>query len=301
MKQFLARGTVIGTFLALFAWASYAQAHHVTSASLTCKGLTLVYADFPSSPTTITENWSTGQTVLAPTSGASGTLTTPLPSVPPNGTVVTVSGHRTGATDGTFSVTATLACNAPPPPTCTPPATLQSGKCVSPPPTPPPTPSPPPPPQPPVPTTPTPPAPPVPPVPPTPPVHHRHHHHVRLVFLTLSESYFNKDPQPLFQDDRATRSSRLGCQIVGPPASQLHGLAHWQVRCRNATVLPGWKWSVDGRLVHDEHWTYTSDGGRRLSSWLFDASVWTIPHVYGRYTVEARGRVRPDVGARTSF
>lgn len=57
-------------------------------------------------------------------------------------------------------------------------------------------------------------------------------------------------------------------------------------------MLAGWTWTVAGRRVHDEHWTYTSDGGRRLNSWLFDESVWTLPHVYGHYVVTAAGRVR---------
>jgi len=132
--------------MGLLAAVPAAQAHNISNGKLSCSGLTFDYSNFPSSPATISEAWSTGQTITANTTGSSGTISTPLPVVPPNGTTVTVT--LTSPADAALNVTvsATLSCQATPPPTppvptpptCTPPATLQGGQCVTPPVVPPP-------------------------------------------------------------------------------------------------------------------------------------------------------------------
>lgn len=234
----------------------------VSNVSITCSGFHFTWTSEVPGPA-INVVWQSpsgwGSTTVQE-SGNSGTTTVPLPHTPPNGTVV--MGQATWA--GGNTPTASSA-----PTTCIP---------VLPPPPPPPAP----------PTPPKPPAPPVPPpTPPTPP--HHHHHHPHVVSVTLHLRYFNQDPQPVAM---VSKAAPYGCRIVGPPASQLHGLVHFQVRCRSAKVLTGWKWYVDGRLVHNEHWTYTSDGGRRLNSWLFDSTVWSRPMIWGHYTITAKGKVR---------
>lgn len=106
--------------------------------------------------------------------------------------------------------------------------------------------------------------------------------------ISLKTSFFDQDPQPA----KAASAPAYSCRIVNLDPALLHGLDHWQVQCRNATVLSGGRWFIDGRQVHNAHWTYTSNGGRQLNSWLFDQNVWTLPHVYGHYTITYRGNVR---------
>jgi hypothetical protein len=133
----------------------------------------------------------------------------------------------------------------------------------------------------------TPPSPPPVVYPPPPPK--KHHPHVVRVKLRLP--FFNQDP-PLKSLAQTAKASRYGCRIVGP-RTKLHGLAHWRVQCRNAKVLPGWRWYINGRRVHSEHWTYTTNKGRTLNSWLFDTRAWRIPNIYGHYTLTVKGKVRP--------
>jgi hypothetical protein len=113
-------------------------------------------------------------------------------------------------------------------------------------------------------------------------------HHPHVVQMKVKLQFFNQDPQPLAQ---VSEGAKYGCRIVGP-RTKLHGLTHWRVQCRHATVLSGWRWYINGHRVRNEHWTYTSHHGRQLNSWLFDHQAWRYPRIYGHYTIMAVGKVR---------
>jgi hypothetical protein len=163
---------------------------------------------------------------------------------------------------------------------------------VTPTPTPTPSPSPSPSPSPTPTATPTPPAPtPTPTVTPTPtPTPH----HPHIVQVKVKMRFFNEDPQrALTRAARVGKPAPYGCRIVGP-RKKLHGLAHWHPQCSGAAVLPGWHWYINGRRVHNTRWTYTTNHGRQLNSWLFDHNAWWVhPNIFGYYNISARGPVRP--------
>lgn len=124
MKRLLAL-LVLTVVAALVFWAATASASS-TTATLDCTGLTLMYSGFPTTAVEVDESWRYNQggtfNVVDHTTGASGTVHAALPTVPPDGTLVTVVVNFAtpgGSTQLTEAVTMECFAAPPSPPTTT--------------------------------------------------------------------------------------------------------------------------------------------------------------------------------------
>ena len=211
------------------------------STALSCSGLTFNYAGFPTTPVTFTLKWSTGETTTFTTTGASGTATQPLPSIPPNGTVETVTGTATiYGLPFTFTASATLSCHAPTPPPPSPPGPTPPG---------------------PTPPGPTPPGPTPPgPTPPKPPVVHRCVEATRTVYLN------NQDP-------RTADAAKAKC--LGIPAKEISVTVGPQGLTKGIATLRG----RVSKAIHDVRWTVTIHGfyGQETFTKVFREHNLTFP------------------------
>lgn len=103
-----------GVSIIALVFPAAALANHVSTSSLSCQQLDFTYADYPSSGASETLVWKANGKVIATqvkdVNGSSGTFSSTPPDLSPyQGQTITVTGVRTGASDGTFTATITTA------------------------------------------------------------------------------------------------------------------------------------------------------------------------------------------------